>query len=284
MNKTLFVLGAPRSGTTLLVNFLVMNQPKICGSSWESQYYTTVYRKPYVLNTFIEDPYFKHLLNQEEISKIFLKAATHAEFFRNAIKFKLKQNNSEIFVEKSPMHTLFYKEILQDFDNPEFILINRNPFSNIQSIAFTKWIPMPDFLPLRFQSSKTIRYFIATYIYHKYWKVSKVVSKHPKCKLTLNYEDIILENINIKQELENAIECTLNELFVSRPYSDAVTHKNRVLDKTRVDDYKNVMPLSVQRYIKAIFNPEDFFDLIIRLPIIIVFEIWHFLRKLMLRK
>ncbi len=284
MIRTLFVLGAPRSGTTLMVNFLVMNQPKIFGTVWESQFYTRVYRKPFQLSTYLEAKYFTHLLKEEEIKDIFSKSSSHTEFFRNAIKLKLIQNNTEIFVEKSPMHTLFYREILRDFDNPEFILINRNPFSNIQSIAFTKWIPMPGFLPARLNSSKTIRYLISTYLYYKYWKVCKKVSVHPKCKLTINYEDIILEKVNVKQELENALGFTLNDLHVPRPYSDAVSHKNKVLDKTRVDDYKNVMPRRVQRYIKAIFKPENIADQIIRFPFIILFELWILLTMLIRKK
>lgn len=284
MNKTLFVLGAPRSGTTLLINFLVMNQPKIFGTVWESQFYTTIYRRPFQLMTYIKDQYFTHLFNPEEIKELFSKSSSHPEFFRNAIKLKLQQSNKNVFVEKSPMHTLFHKEILRDFENAEFILINRNPFSNIQSIAFTKWIPMPKMLPVRLKTSKTIRYFFATYLFYKYWKVSKKVSKHPKCKLTISYEDIILENVNVKQELENALGFNLNELYVPRPYSDAVSHKNRVLDKSRVDDYKNVMPQYVQRYIKAIFMPENFGNKIIRIPFLIIFEFLLFATRLIRKK
>lgn len=98
MIRTLFVLGAPRSGTTLMVNFLVMNQPKIFGTVWESQFYTRVYRKPFQLSTYLEAKYFTHLLKEEEIKDIFSKSSSHTEFFRNAIKLKLIQNNTEIFV------------------------------------------------------------------------------------------------------------------------------------------------------------------------------------------
>ena len=284
MNRTLFVLGAPRSGTTLLVNFLVMNQPKIFGTVWESQFYTRANRKPFVLDTLIKNPYFAHLLKPEEIKELFSVSSSHVEFFRNAIKLKLKQSNKDVFVEKSPMHTLFFQEILRDFDNPEFILINRNPFSNIQSIAFTKWIPLPDLLPESLKSKKSIRYLVSSYLFYKYKKAGSKLSKHPKCILTLSYEDIILENGNVKKDMESALGFEMSELYVPRPYSDAVTHKNRVLDKTRVDDYKNVMPQKVQRYIKALFLPENFADQLIRIPIICLFETVLFTTRLFGRK
>ena len=285
VEKTLFVLGAPRSGTTLLINFLVMNQPKITGSVFESQFYTNANRKPYILSTFTEDHYFSKLLAPEVINEIFSTSTDHINFFRNAILYKLNQSKTEIFIEKSPMHTLFFKRILKDFENVEFILINRNPFSNIQSIAFTKWIPLQsDILPGNLKSKKSIRYFLSTYLYYKYWMISKRVAKHPKCKLVLSYEDIILEKVNVKEELEQALGITLNELYVARPYSDAVTHKNRILDKTRIDDYKNVMPLYVQRYVKAIFQPDNLLDQIIRLPIILLYEFFRFVTYLIEKK
>ncbi len=285
MNKSLFVLGAPRSGTTLLINFLVMNQPKIFGTVQESQFYTTACRKPFVLNTYLNDRYFCKLFEPSEIEDLFSISASHIEFFNNAIKRKLKESNKSVFVEKSPMHTLFYEEITRDFNNAEFILINRNPFSNIQSIAFTKWISLPsDKLPDWVSSNKSIRYFFSTYLFYKYWKVSKEVSKHPKCKLTLSYEDVILEKVNVKQELEKALGFELNELYVARPYSDAVTHKNRILDKSRIDDYKNVMPRSVQYYIRVVFQPKNIFDYLVRTPFVMCFELLELITKLMGKK
>ena len=136
----------------------------------------------------------------------------------------------------------------------------------------------------KLKSKKSVRYFIATYLFNKYKKICNKLSKHPKCKLTLSYEDIILENGNVKRDLENVLGFEMNELYVPRPYSDAVTHKNRVLDKSRVDDYKNVMHQKVQRYIRALFFPENFVDQLIRIPIICLFEVVHFITRLFGRK
>ncbi len=281
MNKTLFVLGAPRSGTTLLVNFLATNQSKICGTAWESQFYMAFRRKPFTLDSFLKNRYFAHLLTAEEITDIFSRSKSHTDFFRNAIRLKLEQSGKQIFIEKSPTHTHYYKSIIKDFDNPEFIIINRNPYDCIQSIATTKWMTLPsDVFPKSIRSNKSIRYFFSAYIFYDYTRVANKISKHPLCILTLNYEDIILEKINVKELLDKALGIELDPLYVPRPYSNAVKHKENKLDRSRIGDYKNVMPKNVQRYIRAIYFPENFTDHLIRIPMIALFEFGHLFSRI----
>ncbi len=255
--KTIFVLGAPRSGTTLLINMLVMNQSKIYGFFGESQFYTTTLRQPYTVDTYLKSKYFPSILSEEEIRTVFAKSKGHIDFFKNAITHCLQREGKEIFAEKSPMHTLFYKDILRDFENVEFMIINRDYGANVQSIAFTRWIPLAsDVFPAFLKENKKVRYFFATMLFYHYWKICREVEKHPACKLSLQYEDIILEKINIQTELKKALGFDLDEVYVSRPFSDAVSHKNYGLDKSRVDDYKNKMPLSTQNFINSVFQPK----------------------------
>ncbi len=257
MNKTIFVLGAPRSGTTLLINMLVMNQSKIYGYYGESQFYTTTLRKPYTVDTFLNDRYFKAIINEDETRTIFTNSKDALSFFRNTIDHCLTREGKSIFAEKSPMHTLFYKEILHDFKNVEFMIIHRNFCANVQSIAFTRWIPLTsDVFPAFLKDVKTVRYFFATMHFYHYWKICKEVEKHPACTLSLQYEDIIMERINVKEALQKALGFEPDEVFVSRPFSDAVSHKNYSFDTSRVEDYKNKMPVSIQNFINAVFQPK----------------------------
>jgi hypothetical protein len=286
MNKTVFVLGAPRSGTTLLINMLVMNQSKIYGFFGESQFYTTTLRKPYTADTFLNDRYFKMIINEDETREIFARSTDHIDFFRNTIDHCLAREHKNVFAEKSPMHTLFYKEILKDFKNVEFMIIHRNFCANVQSIAFTRWIPLTsDVFPSSLKENKTVRYFFATMHFYHYWKICKEVEKHPACKLSLQYEDIILEKIDVKAALNKALGFELDEVFVSRPFSDAVSHKNYGLDKSRVDDYKNKMSPAVQNFINSVFQPKGLWQHIsggfVRY---LIFEPVQIARKVMGRK
>lgn len=286
MNRTIFVLGAPRSGTTLLVNMLVINQSKIYGSTNESQFYTTTFRKPFTIDTYSTNGYFNTLLNKDEIATIYEKSENHLSFFKNAISYLLGRENKEVFVEKSPMHTLYYEELYHNFENVEFMIINRNACANVQSIAFTKWIPLSsDIFPSFIRNNKVVRYFFATLHYYSYVKVCKEVEKHPACKLSLNYEDIILEKINMAELLENALGFSPDELYVSRPFSDAVTHKNYGLDKSRVEDYKLKMPLYIQGFINLLFYPKNLFQKIFgRIIKVLIFEPPLLIKKIIGKK
>ena len=178
MKRTIFGLGAPRSGTTLLINMLVMNQSRIFGSTEESQFYTTTLKAPYKLETFLTSSFFNKLLNEKESKVVFERSVNHIDFFRNTISYCLDREKKLIFVEKSPMHTLFYKRLKNDFENVSFMVIKRNICANIQSIAFTKWIPLSsDFLPGYLKNNKSIRYFFATLHMYKYWRFTKAIEK-----------------------------------------------------------------------------------------------------------
>ena len=265
MTKTIFIVGAPRSGTSLLLYMLVRNQPEVSGSNFESKFYAIANKRTFEKHTFLNDEYFGSLLSEAEINSLFDKSFNARDFFKNVIQYKTAKESSSCFVEKSPIHALFYKKILADFDNVSFILIYRNAAANIHSIATTKWIDLfCDKFPDRLRNNKSIRYFFAITHYYKYWATCKEIEKLKETVLTLQYEDIVLEKSAIKESLENVIGKELSPLFIARPFSSEVVHKNSGFDKSRVDDYQQKMPLRIQKIIKMIFNPSNAKEYIIR--------------------
>lgn len=270
--KTIFVLGAPRSGTSLILYMLINDQPRMVGSKFESQFYTISMKKPFVLSTFLDDPYFNDLLGADKTRELFAQSTSHLDFFKKAILFKLDDSGKDHFIEKSPMHTVYYNDIYKNFENVSFVLINRKPAANIQSIAFTKWINLlSDKFPFGLSKVKWIRYLFASLLFHEYWKDSKLIEKHPATIATFSYEDIILEKVNVKAVLDKGFGFEMAPLYVSRPFSDAVKHKNHGFDKSRVEDYKEVMPKYIQNYIEMIFEPKSIIQKIVRIPFLILF-------------
>jgi Sulfotransferase family len=270
--KTVFVLGAPRSGTSMILYMLINGQPTFVGSKHESQFYTIALKKPFVESTFLKDEYFKELLGEDVIKSLFSESKDHFDFFNKAMDYRREKDNAPVFVEKSPMHTVFYKDLPAKFPDVGLVLINRHPAANIQSIAFTKWINLlSDKFPFGLNKNKYIRYVFASLLFHEYWKDSKKIEKDPRTLITICYEDVILEKIDLRSQLSKAFGFEFNPLYVSRPFSNAVSHTNEGYDRDRVSGYKQSMPKSIQYFINAVFTPRKNFDLIFRIPFLLFF-------------
>ncbi len=263
--KTVFILGAPRSGTSLLLYMLVRDQPCIGGSNLESKFYTIANKQPFRVETFLNDDYFNSILKSDDIRRLFRESASAIEFFKKAVDLNVAEKKYGCFVEKSPVHTLFYDQLLSDFENVSFILIYRNPAANIYSIATTKWINLPcDKLPDVVSKNKMIRYFFAMTLYYKYWHACKKVERLKETVLTLNYEDIVLGKSDIKEQLEEALGQELEPLYIARPFSAGVAHKNSGFDTSRVNDFEDKMPRGIKKIAQLVFNPKSTFDFIAR--------------------
>lgn len=283
---TVFVLGPPRSGTSLLLYMLITGQPAIAGSVRESQFYGTVFRQPFVLKTFLDDTYFNDWLSKEEITRLFSVSANASSFFRSAIQSHLEATGKGVFVEKSPLHTLYHHRLLSDFDKPIFILIERNPAANVQSIAFTRWISLPtDRLPLGLSKAGSIRYFGATLLFYEYWRACRKIERLPETVLHLQYEDLVQSKVNTRDLLSKALSTELNELYVSRPFSDAVTHRKEGMDTSRINDYQTKMPAWIQYWIFSVFAPRGILQYGIGvIARTLVFEPWLILKRIFRRR
>jgi hypothetical protein len=284
--KTVFVLGAPRSGTSMILYMLINDQPDFFGSKHESKFYTIALKKPFVESTFLNDDYFNELLGEEVIKSIFSTSKDHFEFFNKAMNYCREKSGSPIFVEKSPMHTVYYKDIPKRFPDVGLVLINRHPAANIQSIAFTKWINlMSDKFPLGISKNIYVRYLFASLLFHEYWRDSKKIEKDPRTIITICYEDVILEKNDLRAQMSKAFGIEFNPLYVSRPFSNAVSHTKEGFDKDRVNGYKQSMPKSVQYFIKAVFTPKNSIDFIVRIPFLLFFfEPVYYIKKYLMGK
>lgn len=262
-SQIIFIVGPPRSGTTLVYGMLVKNQKKIGGTFKESQFYSSVLTQPYSRDTYFNNDYFKSLFTQSEIEQIFEKESSHLDFFKAAIKYYLNKENKYIFVEKSPIHMLYLRDIIKDFDQPFIICLKRNPAAVINSMVKTKWITLyNDRLPGRLKHVKLLRYFSAFAKYYQYSRKFKFIEKYNN-SIFVNYEDIVLNRIDLKSIIESNVETKLEDFYIAPPYSAEVDHKRNELDKSRINGYKKSMPVFAQLMAKILFQSANKFNSIV---------------------
>lgn len=109
-----FIFGCPRGGTTWLWSLLESHQDVI----------------PFLLNF---DKIKGNYTTSE--SGIYVHDKKNA---RKKIRKFAKQHKRKIVIEKTPLHTLQYKEILSDFPESTFITIFRNPLAIVSSMVNSK--------------------------------------------------------------------------------------------------------------------------------------------------
>lgn len=270
----------------MVLYMLVRNQPNWTGSVIESQYFTLARRKPFALATYLSDKYFTDILPASVIEEVFSRSSSHDEMFVSLMRAKLKLSGCAFMAEKSPVHTLYYKELLELFPGATFILINRKAAANIHSISFTKWINLlVDKFPAFLSGNKFIRYLNATFLYYEYAKATEELTRHPATKIIVQYEALVRDEVDMKAMLEQAYGTTMAPLYVSRPFSDAVQHREYKKDISRIDDYKKAMPASVEWLIEALFQPRSFAQRSVgMLGKLFIFEPLYLLKRIMGKK
>jgi hypothetical protein len=112
----IFVVGPPRSGTTLIKN-VIQSHPKICGIEKE----TFFFMKKNYKNLEIGD------LKKEKLESIKRKASSVSEFFDGVAEVIKNKNGKNILVEKTPSHALKLGYILNTFPKSRVVFAVRDP-------------------------------------------------------------------------------------------------------------------------------------------------------------
>lgn len=147
MKKIVFVTGCPRSGTTL-VQQILSNTP----FSWsmpESHLFSIILpelQKNY-LEKFnkrdkkqIEKILVKKLYFQKHKAKAAIKKSKNGKTLLIALANQYKKiKTQQVFIEKTPLHILFWREIKRSFSNAKIIYVQRNPLDVVRSWLKTPW-------------------------------------------------------------------------------------------------------------------------------------------------
>lgn len=177
--KVVFVLGAPRSGTTIVYKTIKDNFI-INGFNFE----TEIFSKKRLSNY----QRFKEYISEAKFNSILSNASSRAEFF---IELHKDFFQSSPFIEKTPQH-VFYLDLLSNcFPNALFVNIIRDPRDAFLSGFENGNIP---------QANKSSNYF-------NYWKkcinaAKDYQIKNPDRVCNIFYEQFVNDHQNFLEKIE----------------------------------------------------------------------------------
>lgn len=121
-SKHIFVMGPPRTGTTLIKNVL-QSHSEICGVEGETWFFL---RRNYVG--------FRHQsLPNEEMEQIIRDASSPVDLFDRFAQRIRDRNQGDRFLEKTPEHALRLEYILSHFPESHFVFVVRDPRDGLRS-------------------------------------------------------------------------------------------------------------------------------------------------------
>lgn len=118
----IFVLGPPRSGTTLIKNVL-RSHPEVCGVDDETHF-------------FIRQNYadFRHPdVPNREIKNAIRKSSSITELFDRFCQIRKEKTGASVFLEKTPVHALRLNYILHHFPKGKAVFVVRDPRDSFRS-------------------------------------------------------------------------------------------------------------------------------------------------------
>ena len=206
----IFLIGFPRSGTTLL-DTILRSHPKI----------NVIEEKPMVLK-MVDKIKNKDLYSLKNINAVEIKAL-QKEYLMELIKYINVENKSNLYIDKLPLNLINTGEIVRIFPNAKFILVLRHPMDCVLSCFMQNFNlndAMSNFLNLE---DATILYKKTMELWNQYISVLKVNY------ISIKYEDLIQNfeanikivikflNLNWNKSLLNYRETAIKREKISTP-------------------------------------------------------------------
>jgi hypothetical protein len=254
VNPPVFIVGMPRSGTTLLSNLL--NATKEIYFPEETHYYqqldklkTKKNNNLYLdfLNSEINQYLVGFNLTKQELADLIIKMSNLEKPFprsfllRELCMLKLAGKSAERWGEKTPIHFKYLKEILDDFEDSKIINIIRDPRDVMSSMRAAKW---NKFFDLKRRLTE-----------YKYNILVCTNSSYSSNVLNIKYEDLVCHP-----------EKTLSDIcaFINIKFSSDVIQKFYQQDNLNFNisnepwKKNNSKPLDAKNVFKWKFNPNSF--------------------------
>ena len=200
-----FIVGFPRSGTTLL-DTILRSHPSI-----------EVLEEIPIINRFIDHLYIKKGFTLEDLENIDPKSIKEMrDYYFNQIENYKKNKNKKITIDKMPLNIVHVGEILRFFPNAKFILCLRHPNDCVLSCFMQNFMlnhAMANFLNL---DDSLKLYDLTMSLWKNYNNVFKIDSHITK------YEDVIS---NFEKTIRDLLK------FLNVKWSDNVTEFHKTAEK-----------------------------------------------------
>jgi len=227
-----FLIGFPRSGTTLL-DTILRSHPSI-----------EVLEEIPIINKFMDLLYINknlNLSNLENMDPNLIKEMR--EFYFRQIETSKKEKEKKITIDKMPLNIVHVGEIIRFFPNAKFILALRHPYDCVLSCFMQNFMlnhAMANFLDLNDSSNL---YDLTMSLWKKYNKVFKV-DHH-----IIKYEDVIL---NFDKTIKDLLS------FLDVPWSENVKKFYKTAEKRGMINTPSYNQVSQPIYSNSIYRWKNY--------------------------
>lgn len=264
--QIIFIVGTPRSGTTLLQSKAL--QSLGCISCYESHFFSTYYFKNFTKRKYysrylesmkiVDELYESYIPNFEKINLLNNKVLA-LEAFEQFIFDYCRSKNANCFIEKTPKHLHYISKIKNIFPNNAIYLhVIRSRYKNVRSLYYAS----KDY-PESWNGKKTIRQCIKRWekdllLHAKYIDEPKhyFVSYEKYLEQEDNFVfDKIKADCNMKINVSNTI--TLDEIIRKEEKWKRNNYKDKGVASNYVDflteqEFNNKYPKN--EYIKKVYD------------------------------
>ena len=181
----LFILGLPRSGTTLVEKILYSGNDKIQSMGEADCFDKTFFSNQYISNYKLNEHDFKFEAKDFEL----LEQNLLNQYYEQGLS-----RNSKIFIDKSISNIFYIHLIKKIFPNSKFIYCNRNKVLNLAGI-------LRSFLPEIYWSHSIEKSCLMQKYYNEYFLECEKFYK--KDLFIINLEELTSDPVKISQKLYN---------------------------------------------------------------------------------
>lgn len=221
--KLLFIFGCPRGGTTWLWSLFESHKDVL----------------PFV-DGVVKNKDGKYSTSE---SGIYVKRPLQAK--KEILNF-LNENKGYFIIEKTPLHTLSYNKIINDFPKANYLIIYRNPIAIVNSMVQSNMEAFKDY-DIEKSISEVKKY---------YSSLVQISENHQVMEIT--YEDLYSDTELVLKNLFNEFDLSSNSISEIISFNDKKSPVNvkGVLRKGNSNSFQTDLQLEQKQYIKSKLKKE----------------------------